>query len=105
VRLNAIVDMAPPRPGSMLSLGAELARGGSTRLAPNAFGSARPRWTLDGKRVAFSFGPLGAEGLQWAPVDGSSKPELLLGNPAGRPDSFKPDGKTLLYESAGPAHI
>jgi eukaryotic-like serine/threonine-protein kinase len=82
----------------------ELERGALTRLTAEGT-YTNPVWTPDGKRLVFRYGPFGSRGLQWAPADGSGKPELLLAGPTGAPDSWTPDGKTLLYESTGSAHI
>ncbi|HEV2198705.1 MAG TPA: protein kinase [Bryobacteraceae bacterium] len=83
----------------------ELARGALTRLTTGRdYGS--PTWTPDGRHVVFGYGAYGTGGLFWAPSDGSSKPEPLLVGRGGLPDSWAPDGKTLLYEAhQGPARI
>jgi Tol biopolymer transport system component/predicted Ser/Thr protein kinase len=82
----------------------DLARGALTRLTAEGI-YTNPVWTPDGTRLVFRYGPFGSRGLQWAPADGSGKPELLLAGQTGVPDSWTPDGKTLLYESTGSAHI
>jgi Tol biopolymer transport system component len=82
----------------------ELARGGLTRLTAEGV-YFNPVWTPDRRHVVFGYGPNGERGLHWAPADGSSKPEPLLAGQGGLPGSWTPDGKTLLYESTGPAHI
>jgi Tol biopolymer transport system component len=47
----------------------------------------------------------GARGIYWAPADGTGKEELLVAGSNIFPDSWTPDGKTLLYESMAPARI
>ena len=83
----------------------ELVRGALTRLTAEGIYYPHPVWTPDGRRVVCGYGPDGSLGLQWAAADGSGKPERLLAGQGGIPDSWTPDGKTLLYESAGTAHI
>jgi Tol biopolymer transport system component/predicted Ser/Thr protein kinase len=81
----------------------ELARGALTRVTDEGTSSV-PVWTPDGRRVVFGWN-FGTSVLRWAPADGSGKPEVLLEGQAALPDSWMPDGKTLLYESFGPSHI
>jgi serine/threonine-protein kinase len=81
----------------------DLARGALSRLTAEG-NSAFPVWTPDSRRVAFGWN-FGTRVLRWAPADGSSKPEVLFDGQPARPDSWTPDGKTLLYETFGSAHI
>jgi Tol biopolymer transport system component/predicted Ser/Thr protein kinase len=82
----------------------ELARGGLTRLT-SVGSTLQPRWTPDGRRVAFA-SSVGNHGIYWVPADGSGRPELLLPSQAlARLDSWTPDGKMLLYHSGTPARI
>ena len=57
-----------------------------------------PRWTPDGKRVVYSSSRNGADSLFWRLADGSG-PEESLFTAAGfpRPNSFTPDGRSLIY--------
>jgi Tol biopolymer transport system component/predicted Ser/Thr protein kinase len=83
----------------------ELARGTLTRLTASGFND-NPVWTPDGRRVAFSTRKNPDGWIQWAPADGSGRPEQLLPSQAmASPDSWTPDGKMLLYHSGTPAHI
>jgi len=55
--------------------------------------------------VAFAHAPDNV-GIYWVPADGSGKPELLLPSQVQvSPDSWTPDGKTLVYHPEGLAHI
>lgn len=81
----------------------DLTRGTLTRLTAEE--ATRPVWTPDGKRVVFSSSPRQIPGIYWAPADGSGKAELLVPSVVAWPDGWTPDGKTLLYESIGTAHI
>ena len=85
----------------------DLMRGTLNRLTSEGVND-NPIWTMDGRRVAFysTQGSFQPAGIYWAAADGSSKPELLLAtNTVCFPDSWTPDGRTLLYHSTGPAHI
>ena len=82
----------------------ELARGASTRLTSVGI-NEDPVWTPDGRHVAFAHAPDNV-GIYWVPADGSGKPELLLPSQVQvSPDSWTPDGKTLVYHPEGLAHI
>jgi serine/threonine-protein kinase len=81
----------------------ELARGALTRLTSAGGANENPVWTPDGHHVAFG---TRAVGIQWAPADGSGRPELLLPSQGFlHPDSWTPDGKILLYDSGASGHI
>jgi Tol biopolymer transport system component len=85
----------------------DLMRGTLNRLTSEGIND-NPIWTMDGRRVAFysTQGSFQPTGIYWAAADASSKPELLLAtNIVSFPDSWTPDGRTLLYHSTGPAHI
>jgi Tol biopolymer transport system component len=84
---------------------ADLSRGTLSPLSAEG-ASERPVWTPDGRHVAYTK-LRGTRGIYWAPADGSGKPELLVATPAfiAFPDSWTPDGNTLLYESVLPTRI
>jgi serine/threonine-protein kinase len=83
----------------------DLARGALTRLTDER-NWGNPVWTPDSRRVVFGWGRFGNRPLRWAPADGSSKPEPLSGTQEGLPNSWTPDGTTLLYQSErSPVHI
>jgi len=72
-----------------------------TRLTFEGF-DQDPIWTPDGRRVTFGAMIAGKHGIYSAPVDGSAKAELFLATEkAVRPTSWSPDGKTLVYRTAG----
>ncbi len=81
----------------------DVARGALTRLTSAGGVNENPVWTPDGRHVAFG---TRAVGIQWAPGDGSGRPELLLPSQAFlHPDSWTPDGEMLLYDSGASGHI
>jgi Tol biopolymer transport system component len=82
----------------------DLARGALSRLNSQGV-NYQPAWSPDGNRVAFYSAHRAARGIYWAPADGSGKEELLVAGSSIFPDSWTPDGKTLLYESTAPARI
>ena len=69
----------------------DLATGGVTPLTSGA-PAASPLWTPDGRHVTFST----PDGVYWTPADGSGKPELLFAGTDYMPNSWTPDGKSLL---------
>jgi eukaryotic-like serine/threonine-protein kinase len=78
----------------------EVDRRTKTRLTFEGTNNA-PIWTPDGRRVTFHGMIAGKHGIYSALTDGSGKAELLLATedwPA--PNSWSPDGKTLVYEMA-----
>jgi Tol biopolymer transport system component len=79
----------------------DVQRGTTTRLTFSGHADD-PIWTPDGSRIVYATDPNQKSALYSVPADGRSKPDLLIavGQPAV-PNSFTPDGKTLLYE-AGP---
>ncbi len=73
----------------------DLARDTMTRLT---FGSATgfgPAWTPDGTRVAFG------TPLAWKRADGTGEVERLSDDVASFPESFAPDGATLVFRTEG----
>ena len=73
-------------------------------------GNSDPVWAPNGQRLAFArssdstFGgdDLGTE-IFWQDVDRSSRPELLYSAPGNQwPWGFSPDGKTVIFDEAGP---
>ena len=76
----------------------DASRGALTRLTTDG-ASDRPIWTRDGHEIAFASSAGGHFGIDLVPADGSGKPRLLLETPTHPdPDSFTPDGKTLLFD-------
>jgi serine/threonine-protein kinase len=82
----------------------DLVRGTLNRLTAEGIDTG-PIWTPDGKRVVFFSQQRQMPGIYWAPVDGSGKVEPLVASVLAIPDGWTPDGKTLLYESAGTVRI
>ncbi|HKF42595.1 MAG TPA: protein kinase [Thermoanaerobaculia bacterium] len=64
-----------------------------------------PAWTADGERIAFSGDTVGTAGMKifWQKADGS-EPAQVLNDQSSKekvPDSFTPDGASLLYGAFG----
>lgn len=83
----------------------DLLRGTLTKLTFQGANSG-PAWTPDGKRVTFSsLDPAAKRTIAWTLADGSGQPETLA-PVEGRPNSWSPDGKLLVYESGiGPRDL
>jgi eukaryotic-like serine/threonine-protein kinase len=58
-----------------------------------------PRWTPDGRRIAYSSTKDGPYQVYWRPADGSGSEELLVkaDTPGNFPLSWSPDGRLLLF--------
>ena len=70
-----------------------------TRLTFDQSG-ARPIWTPDGRRIAYSRGPAGSADLAWIPADGSGPAESLLVAPDDQwTGAFTPDGRTMVFRA------
>ncbi len=68
----------------------------------------RPVWTPDGQRITFASDRDGPMSLYWMPADGSGAPERLTTADAGTshwPQSWSPDGQTLLFNVQGGLNI
>jgi Tol biopolymer transport system component len=81
----------------------DLTRQTETRLTFDEAGEVYPTWTPDARRVAF--GGTGVE-LSARAADGTGATQVLAesGQDQNRvPQSFTPDGKTLIFELRGPA--
>jgi Tol biopolymer transport system component len=58
-------------------------------------------WTPDSKRITFASDRDGSMSIYWQPADGSGTPERLTTAEKGTqhfPDSWSPDGRTLVYQ-------
>jgi len=57
-----------------------------------------PIWTPDGKRVTFESDRSGTQDIYWKMADGSGEAEKLIGGQNQQwPDSWSPDGRTLIF--------
>jgi hypothetical protein len=90
------LDLAPDNRRALLNMESgeidliDLQSGTRKLVAKGGF----PIWSANGERVTFK----GAGGLQWAPVDGSAPPELLVKHPGFVvPTSWNPVSGDLAY--------
>jgi Tol biopolymer transport system component len=79
----------------------DLTRSTLARLTSESFNDD-PQWTPDGQRVTFRSS--GNTAINWMSPDGTGKPEMLVPE-YGIPESWTPDGKTLLYTFGSPSRI
>ena len=111
---RAFEDMCPSPDGKRVALTIEgptwgiwiydFDRGTLTRFTFDN-DSRDPRWSPDGKRIAYGSFRDGRYGVFWKPADGSGKEERLT-PPSEHwqyPDVFSPDGRVLLYGEEGTA--
>jgi serine/threonine-protein kinase len=67
-----------------------------------------PIWTPDSTRVTFASDRDGPVSIYWQPADGSGTPERLTTAEDGTqhfPDSWSPDGRTLVYQVYSSAQV
>jgi serine/threonine-protein kinase len=77
----------------------DLQRGTKTRLTNGATFNSSPIWTPDGRHLVFQ----SAGGMYSVPSDASAKPEPLTESRNFQmPNSFTPDGATLVYTELNP---
>jgi serine/threonine protein kinase len=70
-------------------------------LTPQSGKNFQPIWTTDGERVTFASDRDGTVSIYWQAADGSGVPERLTTAEPGTehwPDSWSPDGRTLVYQ-------
>ena len=80
----------------------DLARGVTSRLTFNEGGDQNPKWTPDGKKIAFAEGREEGFDLAITAVGGSGQVEYMLERERDQhPSSFSADGKHLLYYDRG----
>jgi len=78
----------------------DVARGTLDKLTPE--GEAFwPRFTPDGRRVAFSWLRAGHQGLAWQDPSGASPPEVRVPDDPGMLSSWTPDGRQLALVKSG----
>ena len=83
----------------------ERTRGVITELTTGDANGVGPVWTPDGTRIVVAaYAASGPRNLFWMAADGSGTPERLATSVhQQRPNSFTPDGKTLVFELRTPA--
>ena len=75
-----------------------------TRLV-SGFNNGGPKWSPDGRRLAFMSDPEGRGDLFWIAADGSGQPEPLdVGEYLRFPESWSPGADFLLYVEVHPRH-
>jgi Tol biopolymer transport system component len=81
----------------------DLARGVATRLTFDPALEDNPVWSPDGRSLAFSSNREGTSRV-FLKTLGSNEPELPLSPPPadGYPESWTPDGKSVVYKSVSP---
>jgi Tol biopolymer transport system component len=70
-------------------------------LTPQSGKNFQPIWTPDGERVTYASDRDGTVSIYWQAADGSGVPERLTTAQPGTehwPDSWSPDGRTLVYQ-------
>ena len=82
----------------------DLARNTPTRLTFESAIMNMPRWSPDGRRVAFALSPDGLfPNLFWRAADGTGEVERLTSSPNEQfPTGWSPDGQRLLFYEFGP---
>ena len=83
----------------------DLARGAMSELTARDIDALWPVWTPDGKRIVVASyrNDGGASNLRWMAADGSGSAEFIATSKLQqRPNSFSPDGKTLVFELRTP---
>jgi len=81
----------------------DLARDTLTRFTFEGNVNLNPRWTPDGKRIAFSSTKEGARNIFWQRADGSGGLERLSTDEYLQvPDSWSPDGQFLVFHESNP---
>jgi eukaryotic-like serine/threonine-protein kinase len=81
----------------------DVARGTSTRFTFDPARDDAPAWSPDGKNIAFSSNRGGQMDLYVKPADGSGEEKLLLKTDEQKyVESWTPEGRFLLFTSAGP---
>jgi len=81
----------------------DLEGGTATQLTFEDQDRFRPRWSSDGRRVAFTYFPQNAAGREstsmwWMASDGRADPEPIGNLMNAYPGGFSPDGGTLYFE-------
>jgi Tol biopolymer transport system component len=80
-----------------------LARDTLTRFTFEGDANLNPRWTPDGKRIAFSSTKEGARNIFWQRADGSGGLERLGTDQYLQvPNSWSPDGQLLAFHESNP---
>ena len=105
-------DVSPDGESLALTVGREerdlwiydLARNTPTRLTFESAIMNMPRWSPDGRRVAFALSPDGLfPNLFWRAADGAGEVERLTSSPNEQfPTGWSPDGQRLLFYEFGP---
>ena len=97
---RAVASQSPAQGGAQELWLYELSRGVASRFSFSKKGTLAPRWSPDGRQVAF--GELGG-GVSVKPADGTAEPKKVWASDAtGWPLSWSPDGKFLICRIQDP---
>jgi len=80
----------------------DLSRGTPARLTFNGH-AGFPIWTPDGRTIYYASNADGKDGIYKVAADGSGKATLVFATANPTPDSFTPDGRTLLFDQPAPS--
>jgi len=81
----------------------DLDRGTQTRLTDSPGEEQGPVWSPDGRRIAYYYSLHGPFQMLWRAADGGGEPTPLLASEySRRPESFTPDGTTLVFAELHP---
>lgn len=81
----------------------DLDRGTQTRLTDTPGEEQGPVWSPDGRRIAYYYSLHGPFQMLWRDADGGGEPTPLAASDySRRPESFTPDGTTLVFSELHP---
>ena len=107
-RLPATSILACHRDGTRLAVSSladiwiwTFAKQALTRLTFTEGAEYNPVWMPDGRRVIFDASEVGGRRILSKAADGTGTTDVVMPAPGGYPDAVSPDGKFLVYHTAG----